>query len=56
MGYKILGFIVWHGSKRYVRKRYGGLVPSRRVLTAALVVSAVGGLAVAASHRSGRDS
>jgi hypothetical protein len=51
MGYKLLGYIVWHGARRYLRKRYGGLMPSRRVLTGALVVSIVGGLAVAAAHR-----
>jgi hypothetical protein len=55
MGYKLLGFVVWHGGRRYLRKRYGGLIPSRRVLTGALVVSIVGGLAVAAAHR-GSDS
>jgi hypothetical protein len=51
MGYKLLGYAVWHGGLRYLRRRYGRLVPSRRVLAGALVVSAVGGLAVAASHR-----
>jgi len=55
MAYKILGFVVWQGGKRYLRKRYGGLVPSRRVLTGALVASVVAGLAVAAAHR-GCDS
>jgi hypothetical protein len=24
MGYKLLGFVVWQGSKWYVRKRYAG--------------------------------
>jgi hypothetical protein len=55
MGYRLLGFVVWQGGKRYLRKRYGRLIPSRRVLTGALVVSVVGGLAVAAAHR-GNDS
>jgi len=52
MGYKILGFAVWHGARWYVRKRFGALVPSRRVLTGALVVSAVGAIAVVTAHRS----
>ena len=55
MGYKLLGFVVWQGGKRFLRKRYGWLIPSRRVLTGALVVGAVGALAVAAAHR-GSDS
>ena len=55
MGYKLLGYVVWQVARRYLRKRYGSLIPSRRVLTGALVVSVVGGLAVAAAHR-GSDS
>jgi len=52
MAYKILGFAVWNGARWYVRRRYGRFVPSRRVLVAGLVVSAVGAMAVAASQRS----
>jgi hypothetical protein len=55
MGYKLLGYVVWQGALRYLRRRYGRLIPSRRVLTGVLVVSIVGGLAVAAAHR-GDDS
>ena len=51
MGYKILGFTVWHGGRWYVRRRYGHLVPSRRVAAGALVVSAVSVLALAATRR-----
>jgi len=51
MGYKLLGFAVWQGARWYLRRRYGALIPSRRVLTGVLVVSAVGTLAVVAAHR-----
>lgn len=55
MGYKLLGYVVWHGALRYLRRRYGRLIPSRRVLTGLLVVCIVGGLGAAAAHR-GDDS
>lgn len=51
MAYKLLGFAVWKGARWYARRRYGRLVPSRRVLTGAFVVSAVSALAVVASRR-----
>lgn len=51
MGYKILGFVVWHGAQWYVRRRVGQIVPSRRVATAALVASAVATVAVVAAKR-----
>ena len=51
MRYKLLVFAVWKGARWYVRRRYARLVPSRRVVAAAAVVSAVGVLAVVASNR-----
>ena len=47
MGYRILGFTVWKGAKWFVRRRYGHLVPSRKVTAGVVVVLAVAGLAVA---------
>jgi len=52
MRYKLLGFVVWQGARWYARRRVARLVPSRRVIAAAAVVSAVGVLAVAAANRS----
>ncbi len=50
MKYKILGFVVWQGSRWYVRRKVGRLMPSRRVASAALVVAAVSAVAVAAAR------
>jgi hypothetical protein len=46
-GYRVLGFVVWRGSRWYVRRTYGHLIPSRRVRTAGIVVLAVGALVLA---------
>lgn len=46
MGYKMLGFVVWHGAQWYVRRRVSNLVPSRR--TAGLAALAVGAVSVGA--------
>jgi hypothetical protein len=51
MGYKMLGFVVWHGAQWYVRRRMRNLVPSRRVAAGALVVSAVSIGALLAARR-----
>ncbi len=53
MGYKILGFVVWQGARWYARRRVAQLLPSRRVATAALVVSAVATIAVVGSVKYG---
>ena len=37
----MLGFVVWQGARWYARRRVAQMLPSRRVATAALVVSAV---------------
>jgi hypothetical protein len=55
MGYKILGFVVWQGARWYARRRVSQMLPSRRVATAALVVSAVATVA-AATAVAKRDS
>ena len=41
MGYKILGFAVWHGALWYVRRRVQNVMPSRRMASAAAVAVAV---------------
>ena len=51
MGYKILGFTVWHGGLWFLRRRYGHVLPSRRTATAGIVTLAVAGLALAAARR-----
>lgn len=51
MGYRILGFAVWKAARWYTRRRVAAMVPSRRVLAGALVVSAVGAVAIAAAQR-----
>ena len=48
MRYKILGFVVWKGGSWYVRRRYGRLLPSRRMVAAGIVLVAVARLAVKA--------
>jgi hypothetical protein len=46
MGYKILGFAVWHGAKWYARRRFGALA-SRKTVAAGIVGAAIVALAVA---------
>ncbi len=48
MGYKVLGFAVWHGGRWFVRRRYGHLVPSRGVALAGLGGIVAVGIAAAA--------
>jgi hypothetical protein len=50
MGYKILGFAVWHGAKWYVRRRFG-LLASRKALAAGVVGVAVVAIAVKGSRQ-----
>jgi hypothetical protein len=51
MGYKMLGFVVWHGAQWYVRRRTRHLVPSRRVASAALVAAGISVAALLAARR-----
>ena len=53
MGYKILGFVVWHGARWYVRRRVQAALPSRRTASAAAVAAAVVSIAAVAASRRG---
>jgi hypothetical protein len=48
MGYKVLGFVVWQGSRLYLRRRLSGT--KRKIVMAGLAAAVVGGV-VAASQR-----
>jgi len=50
-GYELLGFAVWHGGRYYLRRRYGWLVPSRRVAAAGLVGTAIVAIVVVETRR-----
>jgi hypothetical protein len=50
MGYKILGFAVWQGSKWYLRRRVGGGVKAK------LAVAGVGALVLAGAAAAGRQA
>jgi hypothetical protein len=47
MGYKILGYIVWHAGKWYVRRRAPNLERNAGLAAASLVVLGGAGAAVA---------
>jgi hypothetical protein len=49
MGYKILGFAVWQGSKWYMRRRIGGVKGK-------LAVAGVGALVLAGAAAAGRQA
>jgi hypothetical protein len=49
MGYKILGFAVWHGGKWYVKRRFGVLA-SRQALAAGAVGAGIAVLVVRGSR------
>jgi hypothetical protein len=49
MGYKILGFAVWHGGKWYVKRRLG-VLGSRKALAAGVVGAGVAVLVVRGSR------
>jgi len=53
MGYKILGFAVWHGAKWYVRRRLG-VFGSRKALAAGAVGAGVVVLVVRGSRTAQR--
>jgi hypothetical protein len=50
-GYTLLGKVVWRGGKWYLRRSYGHLVPSRRTVALALVVSGGVGAALLIGRR-----
>ena len=47
----MLGFVVWQGARWYARRRVAQMLPSRRVATAAFVVSAVATVAVVTASK-----
>lgn len=49
MGYKVLGYVVWHGGKWYARRRVNGTA-------AKLALAGVGALAVAGILVAGRQA
>jgi hypothetical protein len=51
MGYKLLGYVVWHGGKWYLRRRYGK--QARTVLLGGLVAGGIVA-ALVAQRRSAR--
>jgi hypothetical protein len=54
MGYKILGFAVWHGAKLYLRRKFPGAGRKLAIAGAAGAVL-VGGAAVALRRGGGDD-
>jgi hypothetical protein len=50
-GYQLLGFVVWHGARWYLRRRYGWLVPSRRVVAAGAVGAGIAAFVLADARR-----
>jgi len=51
MAYKLLGFVVWKGARWFLNRRYGHMLPSRRVGSALLVGLAIAGLVAAGARR-----
>lgn len=52
---KLIGYVFWQVGRWYVRRRLAALVPSRRVVAAALSVAAVGAVALVVAQRDGGD-
>ena len=50
MGYKLLGWVVWHVARWVIRRKLRGVLPGRKVAVGALVV-AVAAAALAARRR-----
>jgi hypothetical protein len=55
MGYKILGYAVWHGGKFYVKRRFGGggSSPAKRYAALGLLAVGVGALVVKGAQGGG---
>jgi hypothetical protein len=53
MGYKALGFLVWHGGKWYARRKLSG---TNSKLAVAGLAAAVVGSAIAAGRQGASDS
>jgi hypothetical protein len=54
MGYKLLGWVVWHGALWFLRRKLRGTLPGRRALVVGLSVA--GAAAVAAVAAGGRGA
>jgi len=52
MGYKAIGYVVWHGGKWYLRRRFPGLGRKLVIAGAAGVLLAGAAAAVASGRRS----
>jgi hypothetical protein len=53
--YQAVGYVTWNGGKWYLRRRYGHLVPSRRVVAGGVVAVTVVGLAAAEARRDSHE-
>jgi len=53
MGYKLLGFVVWQGSKWYVRKRYGAT--ASKAALAGIGAAIVAGVVLAGRQANNRQ-
>ena len=53
MGYKLLGWIVWHGALWFLRRKLRGVLPGRRGLVAGLLVAGAAGAAAAVAGVAG---
>jgi hypothetical protein len=53
MGYKILGFVVWQGSKWYVRRRVSGI--KGKVAIAGVSAAVVAGLVMAGRQQAAQS-
>lgn len=53
MGYKLLGFAVWQGSKWYLRRRISGV--GAKVATAGVGAAVIAGVLVAARQATSGD-
>jgi hypothetical protein len=49
MGYKLLGFVVWQGARRYMRRKYPRL-PRNLAIAGVAGLAVAGGVAVALRH------
>jgi hypothetical protein len=54
MGYKLLGFVVWQGSKFYIRRRVDGT--RAKVAVAGLTLAVVAGAVAASRQQAANDS
>jgi hypothetical protein len=52
--YRLLGMAIWKGAKWFLRRRYGRLVPSRRVAGLGFVGLAALALALGRTRKSGQ--